>query len=90
MRAANCYQVSRWSGRADISVGAISAFTPPTSAASHSPFAMSRMALCSATRLLEEIDRASPETQVLADERLWNDWLAFLAGAAENGGVAVR
>ena len=36
------------------------------------------------------LSNASPETKVLADERLWNDWLAFLAGAAENGGIAVR
>ena len=34
--------------------------------------------------------QASPETRVVADEKLWHDWLAFLAGAAENGGVAVR
>jgi hypothetical protein len=33
---------------------------------------------------------ASPETKAIAEERLWHDWLAFLAGAAENGGVAVR
>jgi hypothetical protein len=36
------------------------------------------------------LSHASPETKVLADEKLWHDWLAFLAGAAENGGVAVR
>ena len=34
--------------------------------------------------------QASPEAKVLADEKLWHDWLAFLAGAAENGGIAVR
>jgi hypothetical protein len=34
--------------------------------------------------------QASPETKVLADEKLWRDWLEFLAGAAENGGIAVR
>ena len=28
--------------------------------------------------------------QGLADEKLWHDWLVFLAGAAENGGIAVR
>ena len=36
------------------------------------------------------LSHASPETRVVADEKLWRDWLAFLAGAAENGGVAVR
>jgi hypothetical protein len=34
-------------------VGVSSAFTPPTRADSHSPFARSRIALCNATRLLE-------------------------------------
>jgi hypothetical protein len=36
------------------------------------------------------LSQASPETKVLADEKLWHDWLAFLAGAAENGGIAAR
>ena len=36
------------------------------------------------------LSQASPETEVLEDEKLWHDWLAFLAGAAENGGLAVR
>lgn len=36
------------------------------------------------------LSKASPETRVLADEKLWHDWLAFLAGAAANGGLAVR
>lgn len=36
------------------------------------------------------LSQASPVTKVLADEKLWHDWLAFLQGAAENGGVAVR
>jgi hypothetical protein len=36
------------------------------------------------------LSHASPEAKVIADENLWHDWLAFLAGAAENGGVAVR
>ena len=36
------------------------------------------------------LSQASPETRVLADVKLWRDWLEFLAGAAENGGVAVR
>lgn len=33
---------------------------------------------------------ASPEPMLLADARLWRDWLAFLAGAAEHGGLLVR
>jgi hypothetical protein len=33
--------------------------------------------------------RASREPRVLEDEKLWRDWLAFLAGAAENGGLVV-
>jgi hypothetical protein len=36
------------------------------------------------------LSQASPEARVLADEKLWRDWLVFLAGAAENGGIAVR
>jgi hypothetical protein len=36
------------------------------------------------------LSQASPETKVIADDKLWHDWLAFLAGAAENGGLAVR
>jgi hypothetical protein len=36
------------------------------------------------------LSQASPEAKVLADEKLWHDWLAFLASAAENGGIAVR
>ncbi|HXV34509.1 MAG TPA: hypothetical protein VD769_10915 [Gaiellaceae bacterium] len=36
------------------------------------------------------LSQASPEPKAIADEKLWHDWLAFLAGAAENGGVAVR
>ncbi len=36
------------------------------------------------------LSQASAEPKVLADEKLWRDWLAFLAGAAENGGVVVR
>ena len=36
------------------------------------------------------LSQASPEPSVLADAKLWRDWLAFLAGAAENGGILVR
>lgn len=33
--------------------------------------------------------RASREPQALRDEKLWQDWLAFLEGATENGGLVV-
>ena len=36
------------------------------------------------------LSQASPEPSVLGDAKLWRDWLAFLAGAAENGGILVR
>jgi hypothetical protein len=35
------------------------------------------------------LSRATPEPRLLADEKLWRDWLAFLEGAAEHGGIAV-
>jgi hypothetical protein len=31
--------------------------------------------------------RAAREPRVVDDEKLWRDWLAFLEGAAENGGL---
>jgi hypothetical protein len=36
------------------------------------------------------LSRAEREPRTLADGKLWSDWLAFLEGAAENGGIAVR
>jgi hypothetical protein len=33
---------------------------------------------------------ADPEPALIADAKLWRDWLAFLAGAAENGGLLIR
>jgi hypothetical protein len=36
------------------------------------------------------LSQASSEPSVLPDAKLWRDWLAFLAGAAENGGILVR
>jgi hypothetical protein len=36
------------------------------------------------------LSQASPEPVVLDDAKLWHDWLAFLAGAADNGGILVR
>jgi hypothetical protein len=34
--------------------------------------------------------RASREPKVTEDAKLWADWLAFLEGAAENGGLVVQ
>jgi hypothetical protein len=34
--------------------------------------------------------KASPEPRTLDDAKLWTDWLAFLHGAAENGGLIVQ
>jgi hypothetical protein len=31
--------------------------------------------------------KAAPEPRTLADAKLWEDWLAFLRGAADNGGL---
>jgi hypothetical protein len=36
------------------------------------------------------LEAATPEPVLLADARLWRDWLAFLGGAAENGGLLIR
>lgn len=36
------------------------------------------------------LERAEPRPQVVADEKLWLDWLRFLEGAAVNGGLLVR
>lgn len=36
------------------------------------------------------LDAATPQPRVLADEKLWLDWLRFLDGAAANGGLLVR
>jgi hypothetical protein len=34
--------------------------------------------------------KASPEPHALDDATLWQDWLRFLQGAVENGGLVVR
>jgi hypothetical protein len=34
--------------------------------------------------------KASPEPRTLDDAKLWEDWLRFLQGAAENGGLVVQ
>jgi len=36
------------------------------------------------------LSQASPDPKKLDDTKLWQDWLGFLAGAAENGGIVVR
>jgi hypothetical protein len=36
------------------------------------------------------VDAAEPQPKVMADARLWLDWLRFLEGAALNGGLLVR
>jgi hypothetical protein len=36
------------------------------------------------------LTKASAEPRKLEDVKLWRDWLAFLAGAVENGGLLVR
>jgi hypothetical protein len=35
------------------------------------------------------LTQASLEPKTLDDPKLWEDWLGFLAGAAENGGIVV-
>jgi len=35
------------------------------------------------------LSQASPDPKTLDDSKLWQDWLGFLAGAAENGGIVV-
>ena len=34
--------------------------------------------------------KASPEPRKLDDAKLWEDWLRFLQGTAENGGLVVQ
>jgi hypothetical protein len=34
--------------------------------------------------------RAVREPRAITDAKLWRDWLAFLEGAAENGGLVVQ
>ena len=36
------------------------------------------------------LEKASPKPRELEDAKLWQDWLRFLEGAAENGGLVVR
>jgi hypothetical protein len=39
---------------------------------------------------IEQALAASSPQPVSVDEKLWRDWLDFLAGAVENGGLLVR
>ena len=41
------------------------------------------------TEVEQTLAAASPDP-VSVDEKLWRDWLAFLTGAVENGGLLVR
>jgi hypothetical protein len=34
--------------------------------------------------------KASREPETIDDPKLWNDWLTFLQGAADNGGLVVQ
>jgi hypothetical protein len=36
------------------------------------------------------LTKASLKPRAIADEKLWRDWLTFLTGAVENGGLLVR
>jgi hypothetical protein len=38
----------------------------------------------------EALEQSSPEPTTMSDARLWQDFLAFLEGAAERGGLRVR
>jgi hypothetical protein len=43
-----------------------------------------------ATEVDSALERASEDPIVLADRKLWADWLGFLRGASVNGGLLVR
>jgi hypothetical protein len=36
------------------------------------------------------LSKASRDPRTLEDGKLWHDWLTFLAGAVENGGLVVQ
>jgi hypothetical protein len=36
------------------------------------------------------LEAATPQPRLMADGKLWLDWLRFLEGAAANGGLLVR
>ena len=38
----------------------------------------------------EALQRASRDPQVIEDVRLWQDWLGFLEGASQHGGVRIK
>jgi predicted lipid carrier protein YhbT len=43
-----------------------------------------------ATEVDAALEAAAEDPIVLADRKLWDDWLAFLRGASINGGLLVR
>ena len=38
----------------------------------------------------EALERASADPVAMEDARLWQDWLAFLEGASQHGGVRIK
>jgi hypothetical protein len=53
-------------------------------------FEVPRNEYVSPIELDEALEAAATEPRVLADERLWHDFLAFLEGAARHGGLRVK
>lgn len=43
-----------------------------------------------ADEIAAAVEHLGPEPLLLTDRKLWKDWLGFLAGAAENGGLVVQ
>jgi hypothetical protein len=44
----------------------------------------------SAVAIDDALRDLASEPRTYVETKLWNDWLAFLAGAAENGGLVIR
>jgi hypothetical protein len=38
----------------------------------------------------EALERANAEPSVIEDGRLWRDWLVFLEGASQHGGLRIK
>jgi hypothetical protein len=51
---------------------------------------VARNQFVSPLELEEALDAAAPEPTVLDDVRLWQDFLAFLEGAAGHGGLRIK
>jgi hypothetical protein len=43
-----------------------------------------------AVEVAAAVEHLGSEPLVVTDRKLWQDWLGFLRGAAENGGLVVR